>query len=187
MEQNNRKLSLHIIGDAFVDLLCFADTLPVFANDVRLKQPVTRIAGGSALNTATHLQSLVHDFSSTDIIDVKLQTCLNTMDEYGKLLIDHARLHRIELINCVPNRVDSTAEDTSLNDTPLATGHCIVITTQGDRSFLTYLGVLSHFKASDLQSQEWVRKDSLASDHHLHLHIAGYYNLQGFWNGALKT
>ena len=182
-----RELSIHIIGDAFVDLLCFADTLPVFASDVRMNQPISILPGGSACNTATHLRSLVKDFGSNsedEPLDIYLQTCFNPTDAYGQVLINHARQHQFKMINCY--NLNNHSESDSGDKSRPSTGHCIVITTQGDRSFLTYLGVLSQFEPTDLQIQDLIRNDRGAS-HHLHLHIAGYFNLQRFWDGNLKV
>lgn len=193
----HKKLSIHIIGDAFVDFLCFPDTLPVFASDVRLQKPVTRRAGGSALNTTTHLQSLVHDFGGMNNgnLDglhptIQLHTCFNPSDEYGQILLHHAEQYQFKMINCFVQEDQKTSPSSlstsSPYDSQLSTGHCLVITTQGDRSFLTYLGVLAQFKASDLNLNHFIPQND-HHHHHSHLHIAGYYNIQGFWNGALKT
>ena len=53
-------LSVSIIGDAFADLFCFLgdSALPKPGGDARLTQPIRTVAGGSGLNTATHLSSL---------------------------------------------------------------------------------------------------------------------------------
>ena len=60
---------------------------------------------GSALNTATHLSSLLKYFqadpsdNNTNTSTVWLQTAVNEHDDYGKLLLSHANQYKIEFIN----------------------------------------------------------------------------------------
>jgi sugar/nucleoside kinase (ribokinase family) len=168
----NTLVSFHVVGDAFVDLLCYTDedgSIPEIGGDVRLVRPIQSMAGGSATNTATHLQSFPLDST------IHLHTVINPNDEYGKLMLNHATRHGYQFWNCVPSGQDPSANMSS-------TGHCVVIVTKGgDRSFLTHSGCVQAFQASHVDYS----KMSQDSASHIHVHLAGYYNMEGFWDGKL--
>ena len=99
-------LSINIIGDAFADIYCYLEAdIPKLGGDARLLHPIHTVAGGSGLNTATHLSSLLDQFWRDDAVDdsrtsnVCLQTVINENDEHGRLLISHSGLHKFQLIN----------------------------------------------------------------------------------------
>ena len=193
-------LSVSIIGDAFADLFCFLgdSTLPKPGGDARLTQPIRTVAGGSGLNTATHLSSLGRSHSAAGSIgsgtmDVSLHTVLNESDDYGRLLSSHAKQHGFDLVNCRRALDDSNEDDKGNNSS--STGHCTVIVSRGDRSFMTHLGCVSAFKADHVDVDGVLlgtgdngseSGNSSYNDHHLHVHIAGYYNIDGFFDGQLK-
>lgn len=154
----------HVIGDAYVDFFSFLDgDWPESGGDSRLEQPVKCYAGGSAVNTCTHLKALITNFTNHGSKpDVVLHTAMNPDDHYGQMLIDHTDKYEIPINNCRKE-----------NDS-LSTGHCIAIVSGGERSFMTHQGVLENFEANDLD----VLKIA-ATSAHLHLHIAGYYNVPG--------
>ena len=188
----DRRLSVAIIGDAFADLYCFLGdcNLPRPGGDARLLKPIRTVAGGSGLNTATHLSSLASrrragDGGAAAVVDsISLHTVLNESDDYGRLLSSHANEHGFAVVNCrrpspEPERNDST-------------GHCTVIVSKGERSFMTHLGCVAAFKA-DHVDVDGVLGSNNASDNggnsdqdHLHVHVAGYYNIAGFFDGQLK-
>lgn len=190
-------LSIDIIGDAFADIYCYLEAeMPRHGGDARLVRPIHTVAGGSGLNTATHLSSLLHHFwarnddhdgcnndgeSPSSIGETKpegtwnvtLQTVINENDEYGKVILSHCNRHRFSLVNrsCRENNVDCDE----------STGHCAVIVSSGDRSFMTYLGCMQDFRASHVLANS--PKDD--APRRRHVHIAGYYNIKGFWDGEL--
>jgi len=202
------KISVSIIGDAFVDLFCYLGDkgLPESGADVRVDLPVKPVAGGSGLNTATHLASLIENFPFVDgdindeQMDVTLQTIVNETDDYGQLLIKHAKENNFEMINC--RKVDDTNdkedekkesapnEETDQKHLVKSTGHCIVLVkSQDERSFVTHLGIMDSFKASATALHELVNcrsADPSFQNHHHHIHISGYFNIPGFANGNLK-
>ena len=160
--------------DSFVVVICFF-------------LAVIPVAGGSGVNTATHLSALVKDLSiineNNETMDVTLQTAINQNDHYGRMLVNHAKDHAFELMNCSKNKNDDIEKGNA------STGHCIVIVGEGDRSFVTHLGVIGDFKASDTILHELVNcrsADPTFQNHHHHIHIAGYYNMPGFSKGNLK-
>ena len=166
------QLTFHIIGDAYVDFFSFLDgDWPEHGGDSRLNQPVKAYAGGSSTNTATHLKSLVQHLSNNDTNQSKvlLHTVLNPNDHYGELLMRHAQQHGFPLVNC------------RRDDDPSSTGHCIAIVSGGERSFMTHQGCVENFKAELIDVEQIV-----ATNGPIHVHVAGYFNVTGFWNGNLK-
>jgi sugar/nucleoside kinase (ribokinase family) len=168
----------HVVGESYVDLLCYLEaSLPKQAEDSVLSQPVQTTAGGSTLNTATHLSELQrhliidHQPSSRQVV---AQTVLNPNDEYGMLLQRHADKHDIQVINCF--KVDP-------NDPAMgkATPHCVVVVAEGDRTFMTHRGCAAKFTGLDLQLKDLVEYDGPVA-----LHVAGLYCTPGFGDGSLR-
>eukprot|EP00535_Pseudo-nitzschia_heimii_P008213 CAMPEP_0197188098 /NCGR_PEP_ID=MMETSP1423-20130617/17218_1 /TAXON_ID=476441 /ORGANISM="Pseudo-nitzschia heimii, Strain UNC1101" /LENGTH=461 /DNA_ID=CAMNT_0042639855 /DNA_START=490 /DNA_END=1875 /DNA_ORIENTATION=- len=163
-------VTFHVVGDAYVDFFSFLDgDWPESGGDSRLGEPVKCYAGGSSVNTATHLKALITNFTAEPNPPVILHTVLNPDDQYGQMLMDHASKHGIP----VDNR--KREEDAA------TTGHCIAIVSGGERSFMTHQGVVENFTADDLDVE-----GIASTPTHLHLHLAGFYNIPGFWNGKLK-
>lgn len=167
-------------GDKITDIFSFlSGDWPERGGDARLSQPVSTYAGGSSTNTTTHLNNLLREFHDDGKGDNKfnasnkkqliLHTVLNTDDQYGNILLNHAKQCGFQLFNCKQD------DDTS------STGHCIAIVDGQERSFMTYLGCVENFRADHLD-----REQIIHSDTHIHLHIAGYFNLTGFQDGQLK-
>jgi len=176
-----RTLSFNIIGDAFADVFCYlSSALPKLGGDSRLLEPVRTKAGGSGLNTATHLASLLSQFSPSFPSDVNLQTVINENDPHGRLLIDHCRRHDINLLNRRVSNVPSCFSGTGqeIVDATVATPHCVVVVAQNDRSFMTYLGCLSNFAGDNVLPM--IRNSPAYV-----IHISGYFNLPRFWDGSL--
>ena len=76
----------HIVGESYVDLLCYLqDALPKQSEDSVLAEPVQTLAGGSTVNTATHLCNLLRSSNnrqdSSRTQQVVVQTVLNPNDE----------------------------------------------------------------------------------------------------------
>lgn len=167
---DSKAVAFHIVGDAFVDLFSFLHgDWPEKGGDAQLDSPIQTFAGGSSTNTTTHLNILHRYFAekgeSTEIV---LHTILNPSDHYGGILLQHAKEHGFPLINC------KQAEDNS------ATGHCVAIVAGQERSFMTYRGCVDNFHADHLDVERVI-----ALEAHLHLHIAGFFNLSGFQNGHI--
>lgn len=160
-----------IVGESYVDYFCFLGTkLPDAGGDSSLTEPVQRYAGGSPLNTATHLvplrrqrTSLVNENYKEDAVVV--QTILNSNDDNGQLLLSHANRCGFQLVNC-----HATTEP-DRDSTP----HCVVIVTEGDRRFLTHRGCAVSFGTSSL-AMDRIRNEPSP----LHLHIAGFFCTPGF-------
>jgi len=176
--------------------------MPEHGGDARLVQPIHTVAGGSGLNTATHLSSLLRHFWTNGSGDgdklprtsnVNLQTVINENDDHGKLIASHCNRHEFALINrrvsshpscyCGTNEaaLQSQAGDKS-------TGHCAVIVSKGDRSFMTHLGCMEDFRGSHILTNFRYldnKTETTITQNAQHVHIAGYYNIAGFWDGEL--
>jgi len=150
--------------------------LSVPGGDSRLPCPIKTMAGGSAVNSTTHLTCLLQNFRKKDLAppQVKLHTCVNPNDEYGKMLLNHATKHGFPLFNC------------KRQDSERATGHCVITVTDDDRSFMTHQGCMHDFDASDLNVDTLVNSPTNTAIQHSHIHVAGYYNIPGFWNVKLQ-
>jgi sugar/nucleoside kinase (ribokinase family) len=148
------EVTFHVVGDAYVDFFSFLDgEWPESGGDSRLDQPVKCYAGGSSVNTATHLKALIKNFTEGPKPKVILHTVLNPDDHYGQMLLDHADEHDIPIDNC------------RRDDDDLSTGHCIAIVSGGERSFMTHQGVVGNFGADDLDVDKIAKTST-----HLHLH-----------------
>jgi sugar/nucleoside kinase (ribokinase family) len=178
-----------IVGESYVDLFCFLKGgIPGPGEDSTLVQPVQNLAGGSTVNTATHLQNILDvsfvesqptkESDATKPSKVVVQTVWNEDDEYGKLLSEHAHRHGFQMTNCW-RKSDSLESSSSYLST--STPHCVVIVSHGERSFMTHRGCAQQFVASDL---DWEAMANVRGP--LHLHVAGYYCTPGFGNGNLK-
>lgn len=164
--------------------------MPELGGDSTLTEPVRIFAGGSTINTATHLRMLSssryhwesNDNAAADPSEnpseehnVVVQTMLNPKDEYGKILLRHALAHNFEIVNCCSvDRLESS-------DAGAATPHCVVIVSDQDRSFMTHRGCSETFTALDLQLD-----DLMNTDGPVHLHVAGFFCTPGFGDGSLK-
>jgi len=193
--QNSMHLSINIIGDAFADIYCYLEgDMPSHGGDARLTQPIHKVPGGSGLNTATHLSSLFSNFGDNNTSNINLQTVINENDEYGKLLSNHCQKHNIRLINRrvsnMPACFLGTNESMQFNEEQqTSTGHCAVIVSKGERSFMTHLGTIREFEGEQILTnfQDLDSEKNTNTSLHLHAHIAGYFNTIGFWDGKLKS
>jgi sugar/nucleoside kinase (ribokinase family) len=173
-DDHTTPLSFQIVGDAFVDMLCFLQSSwPEKGGDAYLSQAISSAAGGSAVNTATHLTHLCRQLGqSLKGSQVDLHTVLNPTDHLGKLQQVHAKTHGYTLVNCLQHASPDEAG---------ATGHCLVVVAEGERSFMSFRGCMKDFEASHV---DFTKIAECESD--VHLHVAGFYNLIGFFDGKLK-
>lgn len=114
------KSSVVVLGDIFVDLMVQSDSLPVWDSDTVTTTPISALAGGSGLNTATHL-------SASFQVPTSMWSAIGSgkNDAWSALLHAHATRARFQLrgaLNCV------------------ATGVCVVMTGKHDRAFITHRG-----------------------------------------------
>jgi sugar/nucleoside kinase (ribokinase family) len=190
MVQGKKKL-ISIVGDAFADVYCYLeDNTPevVVGGDARLSQPMTTRAGGSGINTSTHLRSLINHFginNDDSAFQLNFQTVINENDVYGKLIASHAKMYGFNFLNRRVSDYPSCffgTDESMLPGGGKSTGHCAVIVAKGERSFMTHLGCLEDFRGS------YILDESMNEIYDLkHVHVSGYFNMPGFWNGELKS
>ncbi len=116
--------------------------------------------------------------------NVCLQMVINENDEHGRLLALHCERNKFKLINRRISRYPNCFSGTDQKGDK-ATGHCAVIVSNGDRSFMTHLGCMEDFRGSSILTDFLVLDKGNATGAHQHAHIAGYYNIPGFWNEEL--
>ena len=201
-------LSINVIGDAFADIYCYlADDMPKLGGDARMRQPIHTVAGGSGLNTSTHLTSLLDQFwtsGKSKTSNVCFQTVVNENDDHGRMIILHCKQHGFTLINrrisnypnCFAGSDEAASTIYSATMKDKATGHCAVIVSNGDRSFMTHLGCIEDFRGVDILTDlplhgygriKEIDSVSTIAHYHQHVHVAGYFNVAGFWNGQLAS
>jgi sugar/nucleoside kinase (ribokinase family) len=149
-------LHLQVIGDSILDIIVQAPSLASEANtDTLLKQPVTHRAGGSGVNTLSHLR--MNDASSKITFHTTFHTTMSHSGPNGALLKHH--------INNLPTPITlhNHTSPNSVEKTP----HCLVITSPEDRLFYTYRGSLDTFNPPPLLP---------TPSHHNHLHVTGLMN-----------
>ena len=145
---------------------------------VLMNEPMQSKAGGSGINTATHLRFLIHQYNPK--YELELQTLFDPNDEHGQLLMNHLQTHNIPVVFCSSND--------DIKHSNQSTPHVIVLVTPNERSFIAYLGSMNHFHANDIQETKFIDHPSHNNNsHHLHIHVAGYYNIPQFWNDQLKS
>lgn len=181
-----QQIVVHIIGDAFVDLIVFLKAgWPDLGGDATMASPLQCVPGGSGLNTGTHLARLTQDkawndrgISSLVHIQPILHTLFNATDDHGRILQKHADDCQLAIRNGYGRRTSTTNT---------ATGHCLVIVSQEERSFMTYTGCMADFSVAHLDEASLltVTPCAMHSNERQHIHVSGYWNLYGFWNGNL--
>jgi hypothetical protein len=149
----------HIIGDVYVDILCYipscagnnnsnhshhtTSVLTLDGTDTALTQPITIMAGGSTINTATYLQYLQNLQLSASVLDITVHTAFNPNDYYGSILMQHSKANHITLKNGCSNDIfmNSSEQESpqslpTLQEHPqqqqqqqqqLSTPHCMVM------------------------------------------------------------
>lgn len=175
----------HIVGESYVDLLCYLQAaLPKQSEDSVLVEPLQTLAGGSTVNTATHLRELVRSSNNRQdsrTQQVVVQTVLNPNDEYGTLLHRHCAEHDIPIINCYDDDDDHNHhnDETNQGDNHKArsssTPHCVVMVSEGDRSFMTHRGCAEQFTGRHVRLPHLWDHDGPVT-----LHVAGWYCTPGF-------
>lgn len=163
------KFRVLVIGDAFVDVFCKLNvgaSFPSKNSDTLLTKPPRLLPGGSAINTAIHLQSLFLTSSSLSIDEIQSNSnhftsatassqkqangsdthsrvdCVCSMDvkdDMGSLLFDMVSNKR------KVNLVVVDGKDKHGNEDMNSTGVCVVISDSADRGFMVRLHSFSFF------------------------------------------
>lgn len=158
-KKQDNKPCVIILGDIFLDINASTSKLPTWGCDLISKKAIEATAGGSALNTATHLSSAFN-------VKTSVWSSIGK-DLWGKIIVDHASKHGIIL----KGNLDSCT-----------TAVCMVLSGNKDRGFLTYRGpmdTLSIGQGSGQLDKNDIIKSISSNDH---FHIAGYYNCPTLWD-----
>jgi sugar/nucleoside kinase (ribokinase family) len=150
-------VSIGIIGDIYVDLLCKVDELPVWGED-RIASTTLLTPGGSTANTARFLGSLSG-------VAVRLYSAVGD-DSFGAYFRE-----QLSSEGCV-------AIDGSLVVlTGVPTSLCVVLSGPADRGFVSCNSTNAALQPSLFS------RDALLS--HRHVHIGGFFNMPGMHTPAL--
>jgi pfkB family carbohydrate kinase len=212
-------IQFDIIGDVYVDLLCYLPSssssgLSLNGSDSTLLQPITIMAGGSTLNTATYLQYLRSHMPSHVPLsmdhptnepfshfgyEVTVHSMLNPCDHYGSILLQHAAKYNITLRNGFSGTTKDYNDSTQPLQGTLSTPHCIVLisshpSSSTERTFLTHRGCATQMTIQHLFPGNPNDASNVAIDSRTprHVHIAGFFCTPGFWspqtvNGSLLS
>ncbi|CEM01634.1 unnamed protein product [Vitrella brassicaformis CCMP3155] len=173
------------LGDVFVDIVAAQlPRLPVLGTDTACTQPMRILPGGSALNTAVHLSSLVESSRPSAIDNDPLgqirsaDSPFPSADELPKWCDAHTVLlqgafgedafARILRDKCAQVNVEVCGP----TDKKKSTGVCLCLAADGDRAFVTDYGATGAWDVSDVDMVSLVSGGRVG-----HLHLAGVYNL----------
>eukprot|EP00927_Polykrikos_kofoidii_P065521 TRINITY_DN61262_c0_g1_i1.p1 TRINITY_DN61262_c0_g1~~TRINITY_DN61262_c0_g1_i1.p1 ORF type:complete len:342 (-),score=49.67 TRINITY_DN61262_c0_g1_i1:45-1034(-) len=150
---DNDRVQFHVVGDALVDVLAAGlQSLPSSWGDDVNAGAISAHAGGSAVNTAVHLASILGSSGT-----VFFHGCIGD-DSFGRELRGS-----LERAGVVPNL-------TILAGCP--TGSCIVLSGEHGRSFVTCAGATGAMSASHIPGvADALRK----ATGRFHVHFAGFY------------
>ena len=153
-----------VIGDIFCDVIATSlRQLPsVWGTDTVISTPITVQSGGSGLNTAVWLNSVIAAHALKKPPTVQISINFREDGEFESLVRD--KLSDSGVVQIAP--IDSSES---------AVGTCICLSGETDRSFVTYRGGNEKFGFSDYNFED------LVTQNQQHVHIAGYYNCPGLW------
>ena len=143
-----------VVGDAFLDVVApiRGQDLPAWGGDVPTRSAILPQSGGSALNCASHLASLLRGRADDDEV---LFFGKVGRDAWANVLKMHASACGVDW-KCVESNEEST-------------GVCVVISSQvDDRCFVTDCGSTSSLLLSDFSESDLMSCD--------HLHIGGLFS-----------
>ena len=166
-----------ILGDIFCDIMVASSEADcnnpplIWGGDVVVDEPIQAMAGGSGLNTATHLACA---FRSSANSTTNLWSAIGR-DAWGGIIRRHASRCGVRLRGVL--------------DAP-STGVCVVFSGPSDRGFVTHRGPIADLALASCSDDE---KAVLVDDGELlrttarHVHVAGYYNCPRLWGGPTAS
>eukprot|EP00434_Breviolum_minutum_P004915 symbB.v1.2.004335.t1/scaffold188.1/size279614/24 len=145
-------MRFHILGDALVDVVAGGLVkLPEADGDATAETMTLRV-GGSALNTAVHLASLVGN---------------------GRVSF-YASVGSDALADTIRERLEADGIDANLQQDSKSTGTCVVLSGAFGRSFVTCYGAAVELCAECFQ--RGVEEAMELSDEPVHVHLGGMYS-----------
>lgn len=154
--------SIHIVGDVYLDMIAKVSSLPKWDGDTLIEMPIETHPGGSALNTAVQLASLISTRRrELTVRRLRFDKCvLHSLvgdDVYGRLVSE--RIKQTGVILSAPSIGGQ--------------GVCICLSGSSDRAFVSYRGTVERLCERDLNKAE------LMSRRTGHVHFAAYYDCTG--------
>eukprot|EP00961_Rhodomonas_salina_P072700 976692-Rhodomonas_salina.1 len=159
MKRAAARTHVAVIGDAFMDVVCGPiERLPRWGGDVEAGN-ISQMAGGSALNVAVGIGSLMRGNADA--------SCsfhgLVGEDDFAAVL--KRKLDASNVADCLA--VDAT----------VGTGCCVVLTGKDDRGFVTNVGATGKLAVEHLQSvKDYVTPKDGTPPSRFHLHVSGFYS-----------
>lgn len=148
---------IRILGDSFCDIVASdMDGLPKQGGDVLAR--IGLCAGGSGLNSTVHGANYVAVFGSA--VSFELYSAVGT-DFQGNICA--AALNNPKIASVLSKTHG------------YSTGTCIVLSANGDRSFVTDRGCVNEMKL------DWFLPQIFLTDGLSHFHFAGYFNCKSLW------
>jgi hypothetical protein len=155
--------TIHVIGDVYLDMIAKVSKLPQWDGDTLIEMPIEMHPGGSALNTAAQMASLINSRWREAALHtaLKFDRCvLHSLvgdDVYGQL---------------VTERINQTGVELSA---PAVGGQgvCICLSGPTDRAFVSYRGTVERLCERDID------RSVLLSSRTGHVHFAAYYDCTG--------
>jgi len=155
--------SIHVVGDVYLDMIAKVSSLPKWDGDTLIEMPIETHPGGSALNTAIQLASLIETRNRDDLTMMRMRfdkCVLHSLvgdDVYGRLVTE--RVRQTPVVLSAPSVGGQ--------------GVCICLSGSDDRAFVSYRGTVERLCERDLD------KSILISEKTGHVHFAAYYDCTG--------
>lgn len=160
--KSDRK-TIHVVGDVYLDMIAKVSRLPSWDGDTLIEMPIETHPGGSALNTAVQLASLI----STRWREAKLRKILK---------FDRCVLHSLVGDDVYGRLVTERVKETGVELSAPAVGGqgvCICLSGPTDRAFVSYRGTVERLCERDID------RAVLLSESTGHVHFAAYYDCTG--------
>eukprot|EP00303_Exanthemachrysis_gayraliae_P002778 CAMPEP_0206003898 /NCGR_PEP_ID=MMETSP1464-20131121/3657_1 /ASSEMBLY_ACC=CAM_ASM_001124 /TAXON_ID=119497 /ORGANISM="Exanthemachrysis gayraliae, Strain RCC1523" /LENGTH=408 /DNA_ID=CAMNT_0053377291 /DNA_START=13 /DNA_END=1241 /DNA_ORIENTATION=- len=163
------KKSFHIVGDVYLDMIAKVSSLPRYNSDTLIEKKIETQPGGSALNTAVQLESLIRtrrrDYTHRQMrFDRCVLHSLVGDDLYGRMVAD--RVRKTGVILSAPSAGGQ--------------GVCVCLSGPTDRAFVSYRGTVERFCERDID------RSLLLSRNTGHVHFAAYYECTGLQPAMAK-
>lgn len=155
--------TIHVVGDVYLDMIAKVSKLPMWDGDTLIEMPIETHPGGSALNTAVQLASLIN----TRWREAKLRKMLR---------FDRCVLHSLVGDDVYGRLVTERVKETGVELSAPAVGGqgvCICLSGPTDRAFVSYRGTVERLCERDID------RSVLISERAGHVHFAAYYDCTG--------
>eukprot|EP00123_Amoebidium_parasiticum_P003274 comp14567_c0_seq2/m.10821 comp14567_c0_seq2/g.10821 ORF comp14567_c0_seq2/g.10821 comp14567_c0_seq2/m.10821 type:complete len:321 (-) comp14567_c0_seq2:200-1162(-) len=141
------------------------ERLPTWGTDT-ICESVKRMAGGSALNVAVHLASLISSAQQQGLAQNTSVTFHSIVgaDDFGEF-----SRQRVDRVPGLRNSMVTSER--------WGTGVCVILSSKDDRAFITQPGAVSRFTSADLPELATLPRPGVTRTH---IHLAGYFSTNEF-------